>query len=93
MVYLVTWDLNKEGAAYNTARARLVTQIERFDSTYDSDLDSVRFISTTMDSSELSTNLRTFMDSNDKIIVTQLQSGRHQGWLSQSVWDWINARL
>lgn len=33
------------------------------------------------------------LDTNDRIVITELTSGRHQGWLRESVWDWVNARL
>lgn len=32
-------------------------------------------------------------DSDDRLIVTKLVFGQHQGWLDKKVWDWINARL
>jgi len=27
------------------------------------------------------------MDKNDRLIVTRLESGQHEGWLSKQVWD------
>jgi len=92
-VYLVTWDLNKEKPNYAEARRQFIAHLERYENTKDSGLDSVRFVSTTLTADQVSTDLRTKLDKNDRIFVTKLVSGNHQGWLSQSVWDWINARL
>jgi hypothetical protein len=56
-------------------------------------LDSVRFVSTNLTADQLSDDLRKKLDSNDRIIVTKLVAGNHQGWLDKTVWDWIDARL
>jgi hypothetical protein len=93
MVYLFTWDLNKEGAHYTQARNRLVERLKQYEHTYDSGLDSVWFLSTNWTADQVSADLRKYMDDNDKSIVTQLSKGTHQGWLTKAVWDWINARL
>jgi hypothetical protein len=90
--YLVTWDLNREKQNYAAARARFVGRLDEFENIKDPGLDSVRFVSTTWTADQLSSDLRGYMDDNDKIIVTKLVSGNHQGWLAKSVWDWINAR-
>lgn len=93
-VYLVTWDLNKEKPNYAEARKQFIAHLERYENTKDSGLDSVRFVSTNWTAEQVSTDLRTKLDKNDRIFVTKLGvSGNHQGWLSQRVWDWINDRL
>jgi len=33
------------------------------------------------------------MDDNDRIFVTKLNTGSHQGWLDKSVWKWIEPRV
>jgi predicted RNA-binding protein with PIN domain len=92
-VYLVTWDLNKQKANYNQARQSLIDHLARYEHIKDQGLDSVWFISTTASADSVSADVRTRMDDNDRLIVTKLVSGQHQGWLSKNVWDWINARL
>lgn len=92
-VYLVTWDLNKEKSNYARAREEFLKHLDRHENTKDPGLDSVRFISTSWTANQISDDLRTKLDDNDKIIVTKMVNGTHQGWLSKSVWDWINARL
>jgi hypothetical protein len=92
-VYLVTWDLNKERSGYAQARANLIARLGQYEHIKDSGLDSVWFLSTDWSASEIDTDLRKHMDSDDRIIVTKLASGEYQGWLDQKIWDWINTRL
>jgi len=92
-VYIVTWNLNKEKNNYNAARTAFIQQLETYSNKSDSGLESVRFIETTQTASEVSDFLRKKMDSNDRLFITKLVSGNHQGWLSKDVWDWINARI
>jgi hypothetical protein len=92
-VYLVTWDLNTEKPNYAEARKQFIAHLERYENKKDSGLDSVRFVSTHLSADQLSDDLRKKLDSNDRIIVTKLVSGNYQGWLDETVWDWINARL
>lgn len=92
-VYLVTWDLNKEKPNYATARSAFITHLQRYQHIKDPGLDSVWFIESNTTADQIDTDLRKKLDDNDRIIVTKLISGGHQGWLSQAVWNWINARL
>jgi hypothetical protein len=93
MVYLVTWDLNEEKPNYNAVREAFIAHLERLENTHDTMLDSVRFVSTDYDATELSEYLRQKLDASDHIIVTELQSGSHQGWLAEPTWKWINDRI
>jgi hypothetical protein len=92
-VFLVTWDLNKQKANYNQARQLLIQKLSEYSHTKDPGLDSVWFIQSSSSADTISADLRTRMDDNDKLIVTKLASGQHQGWLARDVWDWINARI
>jgi hypothetical protein len=92
-VYLVTWDLNKEKPNYAEARKQFLAHLERYENKNDPGLDSVRFVSTNSSADQISTDLRTKLDNNDRLVVTKLVAGNHQGWLSKDVWDWISARL
>lgn len=92
-VYVVTWNLNKEGAAYQQARAAFLKQLGAYDNTHDSQLETVRWISTTDSAQQVSDYLLQKLDKNDRLFVSRLASGTHQGWLEQTTWDWINARL
>lgn len=90
MVYLVTWDLNKEKPNYPTARDKFLERLDKYENTKDAGLDSVRFISTSWTAEQISEDLRQNLDNNDRIIIVSLKDGSHQGWLNQATWDWIN---
>jgi len=89
----VTWDLNRAKPNYQQARANLISHLETYDHIKDVGLDSVWFISTQSSADQIDQYLRQKLDDNDRLFVSKLRSGEHQGWLSQSIWDWINARI
>jgi hypothetical protein len=92
-VYLVTWELNKEKPNYAIARNQFLARLNRHDHIKDPGLDSVAFVTSTLSAFQLSDDLRVALDTNDRLFVTKLVSGDHQGWLAREVWDWINQRL
>lgn len=92
-VFVVTWDLNHEKPNYAQARAAFLRHLEAFENIRDGGLDSVRFISTPSTAAQVQGYLRQKLDSNDRLFVTRLNRGGHQGWLSKSVWAWISERL
>ena len=92
-VYVVTWNLNKEGSRYEQARREFITHLERYEHVTDSGLETVRWISTPDSPNQISDYLLQKMDDNDRLFVSKLNRGEHQGRLSKSTWEWINARL
>lgn len=54
MVYLVTWDLNKEKSNYASARTAFLAHLNRYGNIKDSGLDSVRFVSTNWSANQVS---------------------------------------
>lgn len=92
-VYLVTWDLNKERLNYAAARTAFLQNLDAYPNKADAGLDSVRFVQSNQTAGEVCSFLRTKMDTNDRIVVSKLVTGQHQGWLAQTTWDWINSRL
>tara|TARA_R110002020_G_scaffold471284_1_gene698199 strand:+ start:2825 stop:3109 length:285 start_codon:yes stop_codon:yes gene_type:complete len=92
-VYLVTWDLNKEKPNYNQARQKLINHLNQYEHIKDPGLDSVWFISSTSSASALEGSIRANMDDSDRLFVTKLVTGNHQGWIGQDIWTWINARI
>lgn len=92
-VYLVTWDLNRERHNYAQARQNLIEHLSRYEHIKDPGLDSVWFISSTATANAVVSDIRSHMDTNDRLVVTKLVDGQHQGWLSPDVWKWINTRV
>lgn len=92
-VYVVTWNLNQERSNYAQARQAFIQHLESYQNVKDSGLETVRWISTTESADQIDSYLRKKLDDNDRLFVSKLTSGSHQGWLNQATWDWINARL
>lgn len=91
-VYVVTWNLNQERSGYDQARREFIAHLERYEHTKDPALETVRWISTNSSATEVSQFLRQKLDDNDRLFISKVNSGQRDGWLSQTVWDWINAR-
>ena len=89
MVYLITYDLNKPGKDYNG----LYFALKQYDYIRDVGLDSVWFVSTTWTAGQIYDHLRVHLDVNDRVIITQVFVGCHQGWMHRDIWSWINARI
>jgi hypothetical protein len=92
-VFLVTWDLNKQKTNYNQARQNLIDHLSRYPYIKDPGLDWVCFIQSSSTADAFSAYIRTRMDNNDRVVVTKMEDGGHQGWLGQDVWNWINPRV
>jgi len=93
MVYLVTWDLNREKPNYPAARTQLIQQLSQHENTHHPGLDSVRFVSTNLTAKELYENLSSALDKNDKIVIARMSSGGYWGALTADIWEWIASRL
>lgn len=92
-VFIVTWNLNKEGAAYTTARATFFAQLARCEHSYSSHLETTAFVSTSWDADQLYQFFKQAIDDNDRLIVSKMHSSCHKGWLDKTQWEWINARV
>ncbi len=92
-VFIVTWNLNNEKSNYSAARDAFIKQLESYTNKADSGLESVRFIEAKQSADQVDAFLRKKLDKNDRLLVSKMNNGEHQGWLDQSTWDWINARL
>ena len=91
-VYVVTWNLNRE-ANYEAKRTAFLNHLNRHENVADPGLETVRWISTSLSADALCTDLRQRLDGNDRIFVTHVCTGSHQGYLSNTTWAWINQRL
>ncbi len=91
-VFLVTWNLNKEKPNYDDARRKFVGRLDQYETIRDPGLESVRFVSTSLSAESLGKDLKNYLDSNDRLVVTKFSGVDHYGWLHESVWKWIDAR-
>lgn len=92
-VYVVTWNLNREGANYSARRTAFLNHLARYPNVADPALETVRWVSSAGTASALSLDLRHQLDANDSIFVSRLVDGSYDGFLSQPTWDWVRSRL
>ncbi|PPT97600.1 hypothetical protein XaraCFBP7407_06230 [Xanthomonas arboricola pv. arracaciae] len=91
-IHMVTWNLNQE-PAYEVKRQAFIEHINRYANVRDPSLETVRWVESAGTAEQMSADLLSKLDKNDRLFVTQVLPGQHQGWLNQEVWNWINARL
>ena len=83
MIYLITYDLNREGQDYQ----ELYDSIESYRE-YIHPLDSTWFIHTDSSVNEVSGYLESLIDKNDYIFVCEVTENRF-GWMKKSFWKWL----
>ena len=88
MVYIIKYQLNKPGKDYTS----LYTALGQYQSIKDPGLHSVWFVHTSWNQNQIFEHLRHHLDVNDKIFIARVRLEESQGWLSQAVWSWIQAR-
>ncbi|MCA9397512.1 hypothetical protein KC573_01675 [candidate division WWE3 bacterium] len=87
-------ELNKEGAKYAATSKLLHERLNSLETIRDSGLETVRFVASGSSSEQLYNYIVSgILDTNDRIIVSQLKNGDNFGLLDSQVWNWINARL
>jgi len=84
MVYLITYDLNKEGKNYDGVYAA----IKKLGKWWHY-LDSNWLVETSSSASEIGSILNKEIDKDDSLLVVRVMN-EHAGWLPQEAWDWIN---
>lgn len=87
MVYLITYDLNKEGQKYEEViqaikDASTGAWISAWKSSY---LIKSNYSTAT----EVSNLITPHLDDNDRLLVIEVKNNK-QGWLEKSDWDYIN---
>ncbi|UOG16934.1 hypothetical protein [Acinetobacter sp. PK01] len=86
-VYSISYDLNKSGQKYD----ELIEEIKNFDGWCHA-MDSYWFVCSNQSAAQVYERLRKHTDDNDYLFVMQT-SKDYQGWLSKTVWDWINKHM
>lgn len=91
-VFIVVWNLNKEGAGYDTARGNLFELLHKTDHSYSSNLETTAFISTSSSANQLYEYFGQALDKSDRIFISLLTDGKYKGWLDKTQAEWVDAR-
>ncbi len=92
-VFVIVWNLNKEGAAYADVRAKFFELLSKTDYSYSSTLETTAFVSTASNVDQIYDYFRQAMDDNDRLLVSLLVEGYYKGWLDKTQTEWISARM
>lgn len=66
----MTWNLNRGGSRYPTARAKFLKQLDKYDYKMLGKLDTVARVSSEMNADEIATYLQKAQDANDTLFVS-----------------------
>lgn len=88
MVYLITYNLNKEGQDYEA----LYKAIRDISPAWCRFMKSAWFVDTPKSEEQIRDYLLTVMDKNDLLFITKV-SKQYKGWLTDDVWDWLKDRI
>lgn len=95
-VYLVTWNLNKEGSEYASARRELMSRLLAFDHAYEGrELDTLAFVRVpdNHEALDIYNHLITALDKNDRLVVTLVPSHNRIFYVSDKTKHWLDQRL
>lgn len=84
MIYLITYDLNKDGQDYTALYDKIKSLGQCFHP-----LESVWFLKSTENVNAVTEQLRASMDNNDHIFVVEISNQKRQGWLPKTAWEWL----
>lgn len=87
MVYMITYDLNKEGQNYEKVIQAIKDASTGVWCTYWKS--SYLIKSNYTSANEVSNLITPHLDKNDRLFVVEVKNN-YQGWLSEEEWDYIN---
>lgn len=86
MVYHVAYDLNVPGQHYD----KVIAEITRTANM--KILKSSWLVETDETPADLRTRIMAVADANDRCFIAQV-TGNNDGWLTEDMWSWLNARV
>ena len=86
-VFTISYDLNKQGQNYEAIWAELKR------TEYNHIMDSTWLISTSENVSQIQDRVKKHLDANDRLLISKLNRGEYNGWLTNDQWAWIRERL
>ena len=84
--YIISYDLRAPGRDYTS----LYKTIKLRD--WQHPLESMWLVYTHESADDLYNDIKSNMDDNDLLFISELRQGNWQGWISKVCWAWINER-
>jgi len=90
MVYMITYDLNKEGQNYEKVIKAIKSASNGVWCTFWKSSYLIKSNYITAD--EVSNLITPYLDSNDRLLVIEVKNNK-QGWLAEDEWEYINKSI
>ncbi len=91
--YMIGYDINKEGAAYQAVNKALSDAIKSLFGTWWHNLDSTWLVVSEMKATEIRDALGRHIDSNDELLVAELSGTAAWKGFNQKASDWLKTHL
>ena len=91
--YLIGFDLNKEGSAYQEANEKLSEAIKSLSSTWWHHLDSTWIVVSEMSAEQIRDRLSPHIDSNSELLVARASGEGAWKGFNQKGSDWLKSHL
>lgn len=88
--YIITYDLKNTDKNYS-GLFKLIKDVS--DDVWMHYLESVWIITSIKTADEIFDKLKTAIDENDYIFITEITKYNHQGWLPKKAWDYFNDNI
>lgn len=92
-VLAISYDINKEGAAYSAANKLVIDKIKANFSNWWHHLDSTWLVVTDKKPLDVANIVWSVMDANDELLVTPIASGSAWGGFNESGTKWLKDNL
>lgn len=87
-VYSISYDLNNPGQKYEN-----VYSVIRSFSGYEHIMESTWLVFTSLSASQISDKFASYIDSNDKMLISKINANEYQGRLTKDTWKWIREHV
>jgi len=95
-VYMVSWNLNKEGSGYDSARNAIISRLLSYDLCYEGrQVDTFAFvwIPDNLGSGDIYNHLKDIFDDDDRLIVSSVPSSDKHLFVSKKMKEWLHRHL
>ena len=87
--YMITYDLNKSGQDYEG----VIKAIKDSSISWCSYWKSSYLIKSNLTANQISDKIKSYLDSNDTLIIVEAKNSNYQGWLSEKQWKFIKENI
>ncbi len=88
VIYSISYDLNNSGHKYEN-----IYSVVRSFGGYNHIMESTWLVSTSLSASQVVGKFTSYLDNNDKVFISKVNTDEYQGWLDEDTWKWIKEHI